>query len=56
MARFGTSELEAAVQYLDAARVIWREDSRALGLAVPRFVAEERISSHWQERWTGIYK
>lgn len=48
--------LQTALEDLDAARMIWREGNRVFGLAVSKSVAEERISSKWQEQWTAIYK
>jgi len=41
---------------LDEARLVWRENRRIIGLAVPAAVARERHESDWKERWTAIYK
>ena len=53
---YSAAEVLLALDDLDDARMIWREASRIFGLGVPKAVADERLASRWQERWTAIYK
>jgi ribosomal peptide maturation radical SAM protein 1 len=48
-------EVEAAVEVLDRARLVWREDDSVLGLATPCSVVEGHRQRGWQRQWTSLY-
>ncbi len=50
------SEIEDAVGMLDEERLIWREDDKLFGLAVPREIADARLASNWRAQWISIYR
>ncbi len=49
-------EVAEAIDALDEERLIWREDDRAFGLAVPRAIADARLASNWRSQWISIYR
>ena len=48
-------ERDAALDDLDEARLVWREEDRVLGLATPLAVVEGHMSRRWQATWTSVY-
>jgi ribosomal peptide maturation radical SAM protein 1 len=51
----GHDELNAALEFLDEERLVWREGEQAIGLAVEEQIVEERLQSAWIKTWASIY-
>ena len=48
-------EIEAEVEALDRARLVWREDDSVLGLAAPSSVVDGHRQCGWPRQWTSLY-
>ena len=54
--KYSRREIESALDELDEMRLVWREDQRVFGLAIPADVTAERLSSAWRNHWIAVYR
>lgn len=47
--------VESAVERLEDARLMWREEDSILGLATPAMVANHHMRRDWPRSWTSLY-